>query len=191
MTEQVLIVSSSQKAAAFLKDYLKAGETGGQTVTAGSGGEARRLFSQNEYGAVIVNTPLSDEFGHELAIHFAESSTSGILLLVKSELAEEEGGKVEDYGVVVVSKPVNRVYLHQAWKLVSASRRRMNGLQSENIKLRHKMEEIRVVDRAKCALIQYLNLTEPEAHRYIEKHAMDLRKPRLEIAKDILKTYEY
>ncbi len=189
--EQILIVSSSQKAAAFLQDFIKAGAISGQITVAANGGEARRLFSQQEYGLIVINSPLKDEFGHELAIGFAEDSTAGILMLVKNELAEEVTARVEDFGIVVVSKPVNRLYLHQAWKLVQASRRRMTGLQNENVKLRQKMEEIRVVDRAKCTLIQYLKLTEPEAHRYIEKQAMDLRKTRFEIAQEILKTYEY
>ncbi|MBU5451132.1 ANTAR domain-containing response regulator [Acetivibrio sp. MSJd-27] len=189
--EQILIVSSSPKAAAFLQDFIRAGALSEQITVAANGGEARRLFSQHEYGMIVINSPLKDEFGHELAIGFAEGSTAGILMLVKSELAEEVAVRVEDFGIVVVSKPVNRLYLHQAWKLVQASRRRMSGLQNENVKLRQKMEEIRVVDRAKCVLIQYLNLTEPEAHRYIEKQAMDLRKTRLEIAQGILKTYEY
>ena len=46
------------------------------------------------------------------------------------------------------------------------------------------------MDRAKCVLIQYLNMTETQAHRYIEKQAMDLRTTRRQIAEGILKTYE-
>jgi response regulator NasT len=33
-------------------------------------------------------------------------------------------------------------------------------------------------------------MTEGQAHRYIEKQAMDMRTPRKEIAENILKTYE-
>ena len=73
---------------------------------------------------------------------------------------------------------------------MSAARNRIVGLQSENVRLQSKIEEIRLVDRAKCALIQYLNMTEPQAHRYIEKQAMDMRTTRREIAQNILKTYE-
>ena len=54
----------------------------------------------------------------------------------------------------------------------------------------YKGEEIRLVDRAKCALIQYLGMSEATAHRYIEKQAMDLRKTKVQIAEGILKTYE-
>lgn len=64
------------------------------------------------------------------------------------------------------------------------------GLKSENQRLQKQIEEIRLVNRAKCVLIQYLSMTEPQAHRYIEKQAMDLRTPRREIAERILKTYE-
>ena len=63
-------------------------------------------------------------------------------------------------------------------------------LQRENVKLQQKIEEIRLVDRAKCCLIQYLNMTEAQAHRHIEKQAMDTRRTRREVAEGILQTYE-
>jgi len=53
---------------------------------------------------------------------------------------------------------------------MAATRRRLLGLQHENAKLHQKIEDIRLVDRAKCTLIQYLNLSEPQAHRYIGKN---------------------
>ena len=49
---------------------------------------------------------------------------------------------------------------------------------------------MRLVDRAKCALIQYRQMTEPEAHKYIERQAMDTRQSRRRIAEDILQTFE-
>lgn len=51
-------------------------------------------------------------------------------------------------------------------------------------------DEIRFINRAKLALMLYLNMSEPMAHRYIEKRAMDMRVTKKEIAKNILKTYE-
>lgn len=48
----------------------------------------------------------------------------------------------------------------------------------------------RLIDRAKRTLMRYLGFTEPQAHRYIEKHAMDLRVTRAEVARGILKIYE-
>ena len=66
----------------------------------------------------------------------------------------------------------------------------MVGLQKEHGRLQQKIEEMRLVDRAKCTLVQYLGLTEPQAHRYLEKQAMDMRMTRREVAEEILRTYE-
>ena len=51
------------------------------------------------------------------------------------------------------------------------------------------MEEIRAVNRAKWLLISEINMDEPEAHRYIEKQAMDRCVSKKEIAEEIIKTY--
>lgn len=51
------------------------------------------------------------------------------------------------------------------------------------------MQEIRLGNRAKWVLIEELKMTEPDAHKYIEKQAMDRCVSRREIAEDIIKTY--
>ena len=63
-------------------------------------------------------------------------------------------------------------------------------LENENIRLQKKIDEIRIVDRAKLVLIQVLKMTEPQAQHYIEKQSMDLRQSRLVTAENILRTYE-
>ena len=52
-----------------------------------------------------------------------------------------------------------------------------------------KIREIRLVDRAKCLLIQYGGMSEEEAHRAIEKQAMDRQVTRVNIAEEILQSY--
>ena len=52
--------------------------------------------------------------------------------------------------------------------------------------LKKRIEDIRVVDRAKCILISSMNMSEKEAHRYIEKRAMDMRISRRAVAEEIL-----
>ena len=46
------------------------------------------------------------------------------------------------------------------------------------------------MDRAKCLLIEHRHLSEAEAHRAIEKQAMDQRLPRARVAQLILDRYE-
>jgi response regulator NasT len=97
---------------------------------------------------------------------------------------------VEDAGVFTISKPASPEFLYQSVRLLTAARKRVMSLQHENVKLQNKIDEMRLVDRAKCILIQYLNMTENQAHKYIEKQAMDFRQSRSTIAKKILQTYE-
>lgn len=187
--DSVLIISSTNKVVAYLKDFLNSINYL-QIWTVRNGSEARRLLNENSFDLIIINVPLADETGEELALMIIDVSTSGVLLLVRPEAADEISARVEDYGVFVLVKPLSRQLLFQSLKLITASQRRIQGLQSENVKLQKKVEEIRLVDRAKCALIQHMGFTEAGAHRYIEKQAMDKRSTRREIAENILNIYE-
>lgn len=187
--DSVLIVSGSDKGLELITQLLNS-DAKVQVNAAKSSSEARRLINTADYDLIIINTPLPDEFGDNLAVTITEISASGVLLIVKNEMADDISAKVENYGVLIVSKPIIRQVFTQAKKLALASKNRILSLKSENISLHHKIEEIRLVTRAKCVLIQYLNMTENQAHRFIEKQAMDMRTSRLEIAHNILKTYE-
>ncbi|MFQ8766588.1 MAG: ANTAR domain-containing protein [Oscillospiraceae bacterium] len=52
------------------------------------------------------------------------------------------------------------------------------------------MAEIRLVNRAKWVLIEQLKMTENEAHKFIERQAMDRCVTRRTIAENILATYK-
>ena len=51
-------------------------------------------------------------------------------------------------------------------------------------------EERRLIDEAKALLMERNNMTESEAHRHIEKTAMDTRTSRKTVAENIIKTYK-
>ncbi len=68
---------------------------------------------------------------------------------------------------------------------------RIVGLKEENRDLNKKLEDLKIIDRAKIALIQRLGYTESEAHKHIERQAMNLRVSKREVAVSILKTYEF
>lgn len=187
--DSALIVSGSDKGIDLISQLLNTNAKP-EVTSAKSSGEARRLINAAEYDIVIINTPLTDEFGDNLAVTITEISASGVILIVNNEIADDISAKVENYGVLIVSKPIIRQVFMQSLKLAMASKRRILILKSENISLQQKIEEIRIVTRAKCVLIQYLNMSEIQAHRYIEKQAMDMRTTRQEIAQNILKTYE-
>ena len=78
-----LIVSSGEKGRDMLCGVLT--EMGaGDISTVTSGAEARRGFADADWQVILINTPLSDEFGHELAVFAAGSTGAGVVLLVKA-----------------------------------------------------------------------------------------------------------
>ena len=175
-----LIVSTSEKGKSFFADLIKTVGIS-NIVTVGNGSEARRILNRTEFDLVVIN---------ELSISISKNYNAGVLLVVKNDIADAISSKVEDYGVFVIEKPLNRQFVYKSIKYICISRKKYLGLQSENERLKVKISEIRLIDRAKCILIEYLNMSEPQAHRYIEKQAMDLRVTKKEIAENILKTYE-
>ena len=78
--------------------------------------------------------------------------------------------------MLVLAKPFTGVQFRQAVQMAAACCRRLDYLRQENDKLRDKIAQIRLVDRAKCYLIEHKGMSEAEAHRMIEKTAMDTRR---------------
>ena len=112
------------------------------------------------------------------------------MLLVKAASYDMAVHKLEPYGVMVLGKPCSVEYARQSVRLVLATSNRMQGMKRKAEQLQSRINEIKVIDRSKCVLMQYLGLTEAAAHKYIEKEAMDTRRSRYEVAIEVLKTYE-
>ncbi len=160
-----------------------------EAVIAKSGSEARRKALAENFDVIVINAPLSDEFGHELAQYFSETTVAGILLIVKNELYDEMSYRVMDYGVLALARPLHREVFYQALNIAVATRERLKILEKENNRLKAKLDETRLIDRAKYILMESLQMSEMQAHKYIEKQAMDLRLSKHAVAESILKTY--
>jgi len=181
-----LIVSSTDSAR--LAELLK--NTGiTDFYNAQSGGEARRQAFSYEHDMVIINAPLSDENGLELAVWLSENGHSGVLVLVKSESVEFVQEKIGDFGIGVLGKPLHIFELQQFVKYVLAGRKRYLVMQKEMEKLRARLDDIKYIERAKAMLSLYEDMGEEDAHKLIEKQAMNTRLSRREIAQSIIEKY--
>lgn len=155
-----------------------------------SGAEARRRMVESDFELIVVNAPLPDEFGHELCIYAVEKTDAGVVFLVKAAAAEQLMAPVSSQGVLLVSKPFSTTLFLQAIHMAAASNHRLKRMRAENLRLQEKVAQVRLVSRAKCCLIEQEHMSEAEAHRYIEKQAMDTRRDRGEIAQEILDSYD-
>ena len=73
--------------------------------------------------------------------------------------------------------------------ILLSAREKLRKTEKKTLSIEEKMEEIRIVNRAKWLLIGELKLDESEAHRYIEKQAMDRCVSKRVVAEEIIKTY--
>lgn len=184
----ILVVGSTEKSVALLQSLVPPGSFDDITLCR-SGAEARRLSAVKDYDIMVISAPLSDESGLELSLEMVRQTIAGVLLLIKADLAEAVAAHVEDCGVWVLSKPVAKPLFDQAIRFSLAMRQRVARLRDENTRLEKKLSDLRDIDRAKCVLIQYHGMTEEQAHRQIEKQAMDTRQTKAAIARAILSAY--
>ena len=186
---KVLIVSSSEKFVRPMLDMLPE-KMFDPVETATDVAQARRKMLEREFDIVIINTPLRDEFGTRLALDICQKSSAGVLLFVKSEHYSDITSKVMQYGVLTISKPTSPSMIMQSVQMLCSTRERLRIMEKKNASVEEKIEEIRIINRAKCLLIEQLKMTESEAHRYIEKQAMDRCVTKRKIAENIILTYK-
>ena len=184
----ILIVSATDKFTSAFADLLP--ETRYSPVhTAASVNAAERILAEKTFDFVIINAPLPDDMGTRFAIDTSTSKQSAVLLLVKSDVHAGIHDKVAEYGVFTLSKPTSKPTMIHALSWMESARERLRQFEKKSLSIKEKMAEIRLVNKAKWILISELKMNEPDAHRYIEKQAMDRCITKQTIAEEIIKTY--
>ena len=74
-------------------------------------------------------------------------------------------------------------------RLILNMRVRLMDREEELKRMRKRLNEISVTTRAKCLLIQMRQMTEDQAHYYLEKRAMDDGLTKMEVAAQIIREY--
>lgn len=181
--DNALVVSASRGSDALLEVLCRAGYD--HVQAAASGQEARRLLPECHPQLVLINSPLPDETGMELARIVSEGDAAAILL-VRSENAAEYHAMAASHGIFLLEKPLHAPTLFQALRFVATAQVRVAHLQEQNRRLERRLQEMRLISHAKCLLVEQLHLSEEQAHRFIEKQAMDQRQSRAAIAETIV-----
>lgn len=150
---------------------------------------ARRALSDRNYDFIVINSPLPDDAGVRFAIDLSGLKTSVALLMVRSDIYTAIYDKVAEHGVYVLPKPTSKPIVSQAIDWMIATRERLKTFEKKTMSTEEKMQEIRIVNHAKWILIEQIKMTESDAHRYIEKQAMDRCISKREMAEEIIKTY--
>ena len=184
----ILIVSATDSFTSAFADLLpEARYSPVDTVTSIS--VAKRVLAEKTYDFVIINAPLPDDAGTRFAIDTCTTKQSAVLLLVKNDIHAGIHDRVAEYGVFTLPKPISKVTMTHSLNWLESARERLRQFEKKSISIEDKMAEIRLVNKAKWLLISELKMSEPDAHRYVEKQAMDRCVSRRCIAEEIIKTY--
>ncbi len=186
--ESVLIVCNDEKYTSYFK-FLLGSLNITNIVNLKTAKECRDIINNNHFDLVIINSPLIDEFGKNLAIETKDKTTSEVIITLDNESFEKLNIDLIKNNIHCISKPFNRKIILEKLQTLCISISTIKRLSLENKDLKFKIEEIKKIDRAKCLLISYLGMNEKQAHKYIEKQSMDFRVTKTEIAEKILKTY--
>ena len=187
--KNVMVVSSSQKAEEYLVDVLSEEKRCAVSV-ARSAEDAKKIMFKTRVDAVFIDTPLQDDFGLKLARELLAIRDVCIAFIVEPSCYEKVLDKVEEFGMMTISRPADRVLLRQAAGMLLAMSAKMRSLEKRASSYEPKMQEAHIINRAKRLLIDRLKMSEAQAHRYIEKTAMDSCVKKREIAENIIRIYD-
>lgn len=150
---------------------------------------AKRALLEREYDFVVINSPLPDDDGIRFSIDICSGKNSVVMMMIRNEIYASVFDKVSQHGVYTLPKPTSKQTINQVLDWMVSTRERLGKLEKKTLSLEDKMQEIRIVNRAKWLLITELKMTETDAHRYIEKQAMNRCVSKKDIAEEIIKTY--
>ena len=184
----VLIVSASEKFQNALRSLLPESAYS-PIVTAASVGAAERARNNQDFDFVFVNSPLPDDAGIRFAIDCCRAGGTVVLLFAAAALYDSIQSRVEKHGVFVLPRPVPRDAILRGLNWMTAARERLRSYEKKVQPVEEKMEEIRLVNRAKWLLISELKMSEPDAHHYITRQAMDRCCSKRAVAEEIIRLY--
>ena len=188
-TVRALLVSSSEAQTQRISALL----TRAHIVPFDHAGSARQALLQFDAGGidgVLIAEPIAASSGRELALQLKKRHCMAVLLLAAPEHADTDAALLEQSGVLVLPNDAPESLIVQTIRLLTAVRIQLEQMQHKTEKLEAKVADIRIINRAKLLLVQHLQMTETEAHKYIEKQAMNTSKPRRTIAENIIRTYD-
>ena len=151
--------------------------------------QTEEYIDVEQFDCIAAETnSISDEL-KQFFLRTAQKTNSALLLLADSA-EKNDVMELSEAGVIVFTSPIKSDDVEKALIVFAANKRRILTVETQLSAERATIEEERLIARAKTVLGRYLNMTEQQAHRYIERQSMNLRQSKIQTAESILKTYE-
>jgi response regulator NasT len=163
------------------------GEEGYEVVgEAGDGEQAVALVTELKPDLVVMDVKMPKLDGISAAEKIASQRIAPVVMLTAFSQRELVDRAREAGAMAYVVKPFGKDDLVPAIEIAMARYAEILAVEAEVADLEERLESRKIVDKAKGLLQVGLGLTEPEAFRWIQKTAMDLRKSMREVAEGVI-----
>lgn len=187
--KNILIISNQEKENLLITDILNTIYCD-KIEVATTFEMAKKLILENEFDLYIINNSCKNDNSISFAKELITKTKSEVIFIVNEDLYDYTSNYFEDIGVITISKPINKNVFIPILKVIKINDKKIKKLQKENDRLSKELHQIKLINRAKFVLITHLNMNETDAHKYIEKEAMNSRSAKIDVAIKILKTYD-
>ena len=153
---------------------------------ASDGEEAVRLANELEPDLIVMDVKMPKMDGITAADKIAEDRICAVVMLTAFSQRDLIKRAKEAGAMAYVVKPFDASDVIPAIEIAMARFAEIRGVEDEVMDLEERLESRKIVDQAKGILHTSLDLTEPEAFRWIQKTAMDLRKSMREVAQGVI-----
>ena len=158
--------------------YLVVGE-------AADGEEAVRLATELDPDIVVMDIKMPKMDGISAAEKIAELKIPVVLLTAFSQ-ADLVTRAAEAGAMAYVTKPFKPTDLLPAIQIALSRHEELTSLENEISDLNDRLETRKLMDRAKGLLQSKMQLSEPDAFRWIQKASMDRRLTMAQVAKAVI-----
>jgi two-component system, response regulator PdtaR len=165
-------------------------ESGYEVVgQAGDGETAIELTEKEKPDLVVMDVKMPKLDGISAAERIAKQRIAPVVILTafsQRDLVE----RARDAGAMAyLTKPFTIEDLMPAIELAVSRFQEIKQLDSEVNDLQDQLKARKTIDRAKSLLMSKLNLTEPQAFKWMQKTAMDKRRSMVEVANIVIEEY--
>jgi AmiR/NasT family two-component response regulator len=153
---------------------------------AGDGEQAVELVEELRPDLVVLDVKMPKVDGITAAARIAELRVAPVVILTAFSQRELVERAREAGAMAYVVKPFGKADLIPAIEIARSRFAEVQQLEAEVADLTDRLETRKLVDRAKGVLQRQLGISEPDAFRWIQKTAMDLRRPMREVAEGVV-----
>jgi two-component system, response regulator PdtaR len=153
---------------------------------AGDGEAAVGLTTELRPDLVVLDVKMPKMDGISAAEQIAGQRIAPVIMLTAFSQRDLVERASQAGAMAYVVKPFGKADLIPAIEVARARFAEIQAVEAEVSDLTERLESRKAVDRAKSLLQSGLGLTEPEAFRWIQKTAMDLRKSMREVAEGVI-----